>query len=469
LTTGDAAIISGVGVAGYNVTPPITPTFVVTVTSPTQFTYTDPTSGLAASGGGILVGPTTANAFVSGNPVPLVILGAGFTPASQIRVNETPIPTTFNPSRPGELIGTIPANLLTQPVRFVVDVLNPGNLYSNVFNLMVGQPVAVGNSPLGIAIGSVVLQTTPPTELELALVANSTDGTVSVVDISPVSPTFGTVTSLITVGSTPVDVGIVSRTGLAAVSNSGASTASIVNLTTNPITVLSTVSVGSDPTGVAVNQSLGSAVVTNTASNSVSLIPLATASVGAPGSLAVDAQPDAAAIAPDLNISVVANGAGNDATLMDVSTGSPAFLNRVSNITAPTGVDYDPVTQDFLIVSSASNTVTQLNVTPTGSNTYSLLQSSVRVGINPTSLAYDFQSGALLTLNTASNTLSVVDLATCTTTTLPVTACNTASIVRDILPYSGTVEYALAIHPWLGYFVLSDSANNRLVILPMPR
>ncbi len=43
---GANATISGVGVAGYN------GTFAVTVVSPTQFTYTDPNTGLAASGGG---------------------------------------------------------------------------------------------------------------------------------------------------------------------------------------------------------------------------------------------------------------------------------------------------------------------------------------------------------------------------------------------------------------------------------
>ncbi len=454
LTTGDAAIISSVGVAGYN------GTYVVTVTSPAQFTYTDPISGLAASGGGMVVGPASANAFVSSNPVPLVVLGAGFTAASQIRVNETPIATTFDSSRPGELTGSIPPSLLTQPVRLVVDVQNSPTLFSNVRNLLVGQPVAVGNSPLGVAID---------TDLDLSLVANSSDGTVSVVDVSPLSPTFATVTSLITVGSTPVDVGIVSRNGLAAVSNSGAGTASVVNLTTNPITVPSTVSVGAGPTGVAVSQSLGSALVTNTSSNSISLIPLSTSGLSGAGGLAVDEQPVAAAIAPDLDVAVVADAAANDAILVDVTAGAPSFLDRVANITAPTGVDYDPVTQDFLILSSASNTVTQLNVTPTGINTYSLLQSSIRVGVNPTSLAYDFQSGTLLTLNTASNTLSAVDLAKCITTTLPVTACTTTSVVRDVLPFFGSVQYALAIHPRLGYFVLSDSANNRILILPMPR
>ena len=47
ITTGSSVTISGVGVAGYN------GTFTVTGTpSTTQFTYTDPMTGLASSGGG---------------------------------------------------------------------------------------------------------------------------------------------------------------------------------------------------------------------------------------------------------------------------------------------------------------------------------------------------------------------------------------------------------------------------------
>jgi hypothetical protein len=44
---GDSVIVSGVGVAGYNGT-----WIVASVISPTQFTVTNPTAGLAASGGG---------------------------------------------------------------------------------------------------------------------------------------------------------------------------------------------------------------------------------------------------------------------------------------------------------------------------------------------------------------------------------------------------------------------------------
>jgi len=433
LTTGDTVLIAGVGsgVGGYN------GAFVATVTSSTQFTFTDLTAGLAASGGGSLVGPTTANVFASPTPVPLVVFGGGFTAASQVRLNETVIPTTFVNSR--ELTASIPPSFLTQPLRLVVDVQNSATVFSNVEEALVGLSVAVGVSPLGVGID---------VDHDIGLAVNSTDGTVSVVNLSPGSPTFGAVTSLITVGNTPVAVGVVSRLGFAAVTNAGAATTSVVNLTTNPITVPSVASVGAGPTGVGASESLGTALVTNTASNSVSLLPLSNSAGTQASSAAVDQGPDAAAVAPDLNLAVVAHVTSNDIFIMDISGGSPEFQTRQGNIATPTGADYDPVNQVFLVDSSSSNTVIQIDPV-------TLIQSSIRVGVNPTSLAYDFQSGTLLTLNTASNTLSVVDLPN--------------SQVRDILPLSGSVQYALALHPRLSLFVLSDSANNRILLLPMPR
>ncbi|HMD31682.1 MAG TPA: hypothetical protein VKG84_07215 [Candidatus Acidoferrales bacterium] len=373
--------------------------------------------------------------FTSPTPVSLLVTGAGFTAASQIRLNETPITTTFVNSR--ELQAAIPANMLNQPLRLVVDVQNSPTLLSNVFNLLVAQAVAVGKSPLGVAIDS---------DRDLALAVNSTDGTVSVVDISPVSPTFGTVISTITVGHTPSAVGVVTRVGFAAISNTADSTVSILDLISNPPIVVSTVAVGGDPTGIGVSQSLGTAMVTNTASNSVNLFPLSAGAQNSSG-LAVNSMPLASAIAPDLNLAVVAESAGNSAAILDVSTGIPIFQNRALNITAPTGVDYDPVSQLFLIESSASNTVTALAPT-------TLLSTAIRAGVNPTSLVYNFQSGTLLTLNSSSNTLSVVDFPN--------------SQVREVLPISGSPFFALAIHMTLNLAVISDSTNNRIIIFPAP-
>jgi DNA-binding beta-propeller fold protein YncE len=376
----------------------------------------------------------------SSSAVPITIIGAGFVPASQIRLDETSIPTTVVNSR--ELTASIPVSFLSQPRRVVVDVQNSVSQFSNVFNLLVAQAVPVGNSPLGVAIDQ---------DNDRAVVANSTDGTVSVIDISSpgTNPAFGTVISTVTVGSTPIAPAVVSRIGTAVVTNSGSSTASVIDMTTNPVTVPATVSVGAGPTGVATSESLGSALVVNTGSNSVSEFSASALAGTMATGLGVDAGPLAAAIAPDLNVAVTAQAStSNDAVILDIATGTPAFVNRSTNISIPTGVDYDPVNQVFLIVASGSNTIVTLNTT-------TLQRTSFRTGVNPTSLSYNFQAGMLLTQNGGSNSLSVVDLP------------NTR--VRDVLPIQGSALYALAIHRRLELVVVSDSANNRVLLFPLPR
>ena len=383
---------------------------------------------------------TPTFALASSSSVPLLITGAGFTPGSQIRLNETAIPTTVVNSR--ELTGTIPASFLSPPyapVRIVVDVQNSPTLFSNVVNLLVALPVPVGNSPQGVAIDQ---------DMDRALVANSGDNTVSVIDISPVSPTFGQVTSTLTVGSTPLAVGVVSRNGMALATNSGSSTASVIDLNTNPYTVPATVSLGSDPTGIGISESLGAAVVTNTDSNSVSLFVLSDSATTVPSGIGVDTGPVAAGVAPDLNYAVTAESTANDATIFNIAGGSPAVVNRVSSVSAASGVDYDPVGQIFLVQASGANTIVLVNPV-------TFLQTSIRTGVDPTSLAYNFQDGALLTLNAGSSTLSVIDLP--------------ALQVRDVLPFTAGTMYAMAIHRRLEFVLFSDPANNRVLLLPLPR
>jgi DNA-binding beta-propeller fold protein YncE len=383
---------------------------------------------------------TPTFSLTSSSAVPMLITGAGFTAASQIRLNETAIPTTFVSSR--VLTANIPPAFLTSPyapVRIVVDVQNSPTLFSNVVNLLVALPVPVGNSPQGVAIDQ---------DMDRALVANSGDGTVSVINISPTSPTFGMVTSTLTVGSTPLAVGVVSRNGMAVATNSGSSTASIIDLNTNPYTVPATVSLGSDPTGIGISESLGAAIVTNTDSNSVSQFTLTDTTTTVPSSLGVDTGPVGAGVAPDLNYAVTAESTANDATILNISSGTPSVLNHVNNLSAASGVEYDPVNQVFLIQTSGANTIVAVNPT-------TLLQTSIRTGVNPTSLAYNFQDGALLTLNSGSSTFSVIDLP--------------ALQVRDVMPFAGGTVYAMAIHRRLEFVLISDPANNRVLLLPLPR
>ena len=372
----------------------------------------------------------------SGTSVPITVIGAGFNcPGSQIRVEESAIPLTSCTSR--ELTGTIPTGFLTQPRRLVVDVQNSPGSFSNVVNVLVGEVVQVGASPFGVGIDQ---------DNDRAVVANSADGTASVIDISPTSLSFGSVISTVTVGTNPLGVAVISRLGTAVVTNNGSSSASVIDMTTNPITVPNTVTVGGNPSGIGATESQGLVMVTNTTSNSINLF---SPTLATPSALGVDPGPLAAAISPDLELAVVVSASSsNDASILDISTGIPVFRSSVSGVLTPTGAEYDPVSKAFLLLSTGSNSVI-------GLDPVTLLRTSVRTGVAPSALGYDYQAGLLVTLNGGSKSFSVLDLFN--------------GAVRDVLPITGSALYSVSIHRRLEYMVISDSANNQVLVFPLPR
>jgi hypothetical protein len=109
---------------------------------------------------------------------------------------------------------------------------------------------------------------------------------------------------------------------------------------------------------------------------------------------------------------------------------------------------YDPVSQVFAGLSSLGNNLVISNPT-------TLQSTTARVGINPTSVAYNFQTSTLLTINNASNTLSVMDFPN--------------RRVRSILSLAGGSQFSVDIHPRTNIAALVDTANNRLLLVPMPR
>jgi DNA-binding beta-propeller fold protein YncE len=76
------------------------------------------------------------------------------------------------------------------------------------------------------------------------------------------------------------------------------------------------------------------------------------------------------------------------------------------------------------------------------------------VGVNPTSLAYNYQSSTILTVNSLSKTISIVDSQTFKT--------------RATLGIGGSSQFAAAIHPRTNLAVIADQANNRVLLLPLP-
>ncbi len=135
---------------------------------------------------------------------------------------------------------------------------------------------------------------------------------------------------------------------------------------------------------------------------------------------------------------------------MDIGTPLPV-KNATASLTGiqatPSGVVFDPATANFYATSSQGNLITAFN--PDNGATQ-----SIRVGINPTSLAYNFQTSTILTVNALSNTISIVDSQTFRT--------------RATLGIGGSSQFAAAIHPLTNLAVITDQANNRVLLVPLP-
>jgi YVTN family beta-propeller protein len=410
--------------------------------------------------------PAVTFAPASGS-VNLAITGHGFSVAgTQVLLDGAPLPANLvNPVSDRQVVATIPVAYLASARRYIVTVRNSGGV-SNATDFTVIQPVAVGNAPFGVAVD---------TDSDVALVTNTADNTVSVVNLSN-----GTVVGTpIPVGTNPEGIAVAPRLGLAVVANFGSNNASIVDETetVGPKTV-TLCPTCFQPVGVAINEDSLVAAVTNSATSnptnpnaisSVSFVDIttATSTLNPP---AIDEDPIAVAIDPTLNLvatacELVPTSTTAQAGALDIGTvsGNPS-TNRIFGLQIPTGVIFDPVSQVFLVANSAMNQI--VIVDPVTFNSTAL-----RAGIDPTSLDYNFQTSTLVTINSASNSISVLDYVCPPTGVNP--ACG-APQVRTVLGLSGSqsfstlLQFAVAIDPKLNLAVVVDTANNRLLLIPLP-
>ena len=409
------------------------------------------------------------------NNLALNIIGHGFLAGTgtTVLLDGTQVPANVVSDR--QISATVPAAMLASARRYIVTVQNSLGL-SNATDLTVIQPVEVGTAPFGVAVD---------TDRDIAAVTNSADGTLSFVDL-----TKGTVLQTPTlVGSNPQGVAMIPRLGLAVVANFGSNNVSIVNEDGSGPTTVALCPSCFEPVGVAVNQDTQTAAITNSLQNntgaisSVSFINITSAGVPTLGfSPQTDQDPVAVAIDPALNLAAVAcelvpTSATVQGGALDVGPigGSPT-QDRVSGLQIPTGVIFDPVNQVFLVANSANNDIVIADPTATFGTTLSptLTLSTVPTGIDPTSLDYNFQTSTLVTLNSSSNTLSVLDYV-CPPVTSGGTPSNCpATRVREVLglnsaqSFSTLLQFAVAIDPTLNLAVVVDMANNRVLLVPLP-
>jgi hypothetical protein len=442
--------------------------------------------------------------FLSGSATPVVRLDGrtSITPPGQTTAVTIPPPTSVTDN---EIDVTIPAAFLFAPHDYALDVqttTSSGTSTTNSIDLhvvkildMSGTCATSSSSPQGpegVAIDE---------PRRIALVTNYVCNSVSVITIDPngfakaaggIAP-YGTVIGNVGVGKNPIGIDVISRLGYAVVANNGDTpngTASIIDITNPespqivPITTTSgttttttnSVTVGLSPLGVKIDQDHALALVANSGSNTLSSIdltvlapsvtgghtqtgPTATtvALSGPPTAIAVDPNRAVAAVTSLQNSGTTSVSGGIDVVNLATTPPIKSTTASVSSLSASlTGIVYDPgdpngatgQTGLFYSTSTQQNAIYSLNP-DTGS------VQTIRVGVNPYSVGYNYQTGTLLTINSTSNSSSVVDVQNFK--------------MRQTLGISSLSQFAIAVDNLTNIAVIVDQNNNRVVFLNLPK
>ena len=390
-------------------------------------------------------------------PLRLTINGTGFAAGSQVFLDGTQIATASITGH--QIVATVPAAMLANAHRYIVAVKNPGQM-SNVTDLTVIKPVGtgpLGSAPFGVAVDN---------DRDLAVVTNTSAGTVSFIDLTTGTLETPALSSSVSVGTTPQGIAVIPRLGKAIVANHGSNNFTVVDVTGASPSQTVPCSPCLGPNGVASNQDSGTAAVTGNLSNSLTLVSASASSPGIISSTTVDQGPGAVAIDPNPNFSFTAVATTSQASTVDLVTSSGGgIVHRVNGLTQPTGAIFDPLNQVFVVADSGFNNLQIVDPT-------TFLSTPVRVGINPTSLDYNFQTSTLVTINSTSNTMSVVRYQ-CPPVAGQVVNCQgpqTRAILG--LPDSGQVsqlkQFSVAIDLRMNLAVVVDQNNDRVLLIPLP-
>jgi hypothetical protein len=466
--------------------------------APTSCSLADPTQ------------PCMPQAVQVGVAATVRVLGQGLTSAT-VRLDgqtsvippgqQSSVSITTTQVSDSEVDVSIPAAYLFAPHDYALDVVSAGGQISNAIDLHVvklldmsgacAPTTAFPQGPEGVAIDQ---------PRRIALVTNFACNSVSVITIDPngfakaaggIAP-YGTIIGNVAVGKNPIGIDVISRLGYAVVANRGDTpgTASIIDISNPespqivPITTTSgtttttanSVTVQVFPLGVKIDQDRALALVANNGSNTLSSIDLTVLAPSVTGGhtqtgptatqVALSGPPTAIAVDPNRAIAVVTSLQGSGTTsvtggidVVNLATSPPLKSSTASVSSLPaslTGIVYDPgdpngVTSQtglFYATSTQSNSIFSLNP-DTGS------VQTIRVGINPFSVGYNYQTGTLLSINSTSNSSSVVDVQNFK--------------MRQTLGISSLSQFAIDVDNLTNIAVIVDQNNNRVVFLALPK
>jgi len=393
-------------------------------------------------------------------PLTLTINGAGFAAGAQLLLDGTALAGgNIVKVTPSQIVASVPATMLGSAHRYIVAVQNPGQM-SNVTDLTVIQTVSTGvagSAPFGVVVDN---------DRDLAVVTNTATGTVALIDLTTGTLETPALSSAVSVGTSPQGIAAIPRLGKAIVANNGSNDITVVDVTGTSPSQTTPCTPCAGPNGVASNQDKATAAVSANVSSNVFFVDATTGTPDVLSNTPVDQGPGAVAIDPNPNFNFTAVATTSTTSSVDlVNTSGGGIANRVNGLHLPTGLIFDPLNQVFLVADSQFNNLQIIDPT-------TFLASPVRVGINPTSLDYNFQTSTLVTVNSTSNTMSVVQYQ-CPPLTGQVVNCQ-APQTRVILglPDSGQVsqlkQFAVAIDLKMNLAVVVDQNNDRVLLIPLP-
>jgi YVTN family beta-propeller protein len=246
------------------------------------------------------------------------------------------------------------------------------------------------NGPLGIAIAP---------DGSTGYVTNSDGNTVRPINLHASPPSFETP---IKVGSGPAAIAITPNGDTAYVTNFNSNTVTPINLRSTPARAGAPIPVGSGPWSIAVSPSGGFVCVSNSEATSVSVINTVSRAVT---TIPVSSAPQAIAIAPDGATAYVANG--SIISVIDLASSPPSLKGSISVPSGPLGIAVTPDGTEAFTANN-NNTVTPINLTTSPASAGASL--SVGSLSQPDGIAIA-PDGKTAYVANATNTVTPIDLA----------------------------------------------------------
>ena len=302
----------------------------------------------------------------------------------------------------------------------------------NVATNVVTSTITVGGFPWGVSVSA---------DGTKVYVTNDNDGTVSVINTATHS-----VSATVTVGAGPVGAAVTPDGTKVYVTNGGTNTVSVITTAAN--TVTATITVGSFPYGVAVTPDGSTVYVTNSTGTTVSVINTATNTVAT--TITVGNHPYGVTVTPDGSKVYVSNL--NDNTISVISTATNAVTATITVMSAPRGVCVSPDGSKLFVANNSSNSVNIINTTT------NVVADTITVDHLPNGISINPAGSKVYVANYNTNDVSVIDVATHTVSATTPVGTNPLAFGNFISIYPTTFTITT------GSIVSADCAGSAISI-----